>query len=215
MTDDLLTMVPNSILLAFQRFPEEAAIIGRLLAGYGDLEYELHLCLGAALGNYEAALRTMFRVRGEKQRVQIADALMRQKFHSSGLGENYCEAIGAMDWCRTCRNQFAHCHWWDEPDTLFFMSLETAAQQNADHRVKFLPIDVPLLEQQEAFFRYTLDTLTYLYREFEVRAGIRASHSFVAPKQKPRPSLHSPWGSRPPPRIAQDSGTPPLEPQKE
>src|SRR5688500_6557574 len=79
MTNDMFKVEPKSILIAFQRYPKEAAIIGRLLAGYGDLEYELHLSLGAALGSDEAALRAMFRVRGEKQRIQIADALMREK----------------------------------------------------------------------------------------------------------------------------------------
>ncbi len=145
-------MSDDSILDAFQRHPAEAAIIGRMLAGYGELEFELHSCLGAALDCDEEAMRAMFRVRGEKQRIEIADALMRKRYHAIGLGEQYCEAIGAMHWCRTCRNRYAHCHWWSDTNGLFFLSLETAARRNSDPiRIRFLPIDMPLLQEQEAF----------------------------------------------------------------
>jgi hypothetical protein len=33
----------------FERFPEEAAIIGRIIAGYGELEYWWAKCLGRTL----------------------------------------------------------------------------------------------------------------------------------------------------------------------
>ena len=92
---------------AFIRFPQEAAIIGRLLAGYGELEFELSRCLGAALGDDNTAARALFRVRGEKQRILTADALMRHKYHAADLETRYSETIACMHWCRTARNQYA------------------------------------------------------------------------------------------------------------
>ena len=39
----------RTIQMAFQYYPKEGAIIGRLLAGYSELEIDLTLCLAAAL----------------------------------------------------------------------------------------------------------------------------------------------------------------------
>src|SRR5215207_937717 len=38
------------LLPLFDQFPEEAAIIGRLIAGYGEIEFGLALCAGAVIG---------------------------------------------------------------------------------------------------------------------------------------------------------------------
>jgi len=65
----------SSIMPAFVRYPEEAAIIGRLLAGYGELEFDLCLCVGHARGDMDMAFKAMFRPRGETQRIDIADPI--------------------------------------------------------------------------------------------------------------------------------------------
>jgi hypothetical protein len=44
-----LPRMARTILPAFVQFPKEAAIIGRLLAGYGELEFDLCNCLRAAV----------------------------------------------------------------------------------------------------------------------------------------------------------------------
>ena len=49
---------------AFLRYPNEAAILGRLLAGYGELEFIYAQCLAETIGNQETALRTYFGIRG-------------------------------------------------------------------------------------------------------------------------------------------------------
>ena len=95
---------------SFLRFPKEAEIIGRLLAGYGEIEYDLSCCLEAAINDGETARRSMFRVRGEKQRIDVADALMRHKYKDSNLLAEYDEAIAATHSCRKIRNQYSHCH---------------------------------------------------------------------------------------------------------
>ena len=98
-------------LIAFITCPKEAAIVGRIVAGYGELEYAMSLCLGTAIGDEDAAYKCFFRTRGEEQRIEIADALMRHVFSKHELIGEYGETIGAVRWCRKLRNQYAHAHW--------------------------------------------------------------------------------------------------------
>jgi hypothetical protein len=65
------------IMPAFQRYPNEAAIIGRLLAGYGELEFLLCLVLSEAVVDLSTAARLLFRSRSEDHRLSCADALLR------------------------------------------------------------------------------------------------------------------------------------------
>ena len=62
--------MPATIMPCFGRFPEEGSIIGRLLAGYGELEFELCRCVAAINDNMDAAIKAMFRVRGEEKRIK-------------------------------------------------------------------------------------------------------------------------------------------------
>jgi len=63
---------------AFSIRPKEAEIIGRLLAGYGELEFIVYECVKVALGRSTIAARLLFRVRSEKTRLDIADAILRE-----------------------------------------------------------------------------------------------------------------------------------------
>jgi hypothetical protein len=45
---------------AFHRFPKEAAIIARIVAGFGEIELMLAWCLGEVIGDEVTALRTIF-----------------------------------------------------------------------------------------------------------------------------------------------------------
>ena len=58
------------------RFPKEMAVIGRLLVDYGDLELDLMNAV-QVMRKYDlnSTLKTMFRVRGETNRIDIADGL--------------------------------------------------------------------------------------------------------------------------------------------
>src|ERR1700738_2356229 len=63
------------IMPAFHVYHQEAAIIGRLLAGYGELEFLLCRCVAATLGgDLSKATRILFRSRGEEHRISAADA---------------------------------------------------------------------------------------------------------------------------------------------
>ena len=98
------------------------------------------MLLAAELVGRDVALKVLFRGRGEKQRIDIADAIIRAVMKGTALETHYCETIGGMNHCRKIRNQYAHCHWlYFDPEGLLFTDLNKAAefpaedQRNAQH----------------------------------------------------------------------------------
>jgi hypothetical protein len=180
------------IIPAFARFPQEASIIGHLLAGYGELEFELYNCLKAVLDDGDAAMRTVFRTRGEEQRILIADALMRGKFNAIGLIHPYAEAIADMGWCRRTRNQFAHCHWAVLYGQLAFTNLEEAAKSPVGRvTITLHPISLTLLQEQADYFWYVMECFWHLSHEYQRLVGRLQSHTFPLPTKLARPLRHS------------------------
>lgn len=182
----------------FSRFVEEGSIIGRLLIGYGELEFEWQICVGEALGgtqhDYQKALRTLFRIKSEGVRIEAGDALMRDYYGSIKLKDEYARALGAMRLCKKIRNQFAHCHWLDFPDEgLFFTNLHKAAEsKEGEPMLPFRHVDLPLLKKHEAYFYYTISCLTYLSAESKRRREKSAAHSCIWPRELEPPPLHNP-----------------------
>ena len=194
------------IMPSFGRFQEEAAIIGRLLAGYGEVEYWMMNCVGEAIEDDEAALRVIFRTRSEKQRLDIADALMRPKYEKANLGSQYADSLGAMRHCRKIRNQFAHAHWLDfQKAGLFFFDLQKAAEGIEAPMLTFRHVDVALLEQHEAYFCYAVDCFSFLQGELrKLRGQLKENHHPMPAKRRP-PNLHNPPEKHPVPRLGTDS----------
>jgi hypothetical protein len=152
----------------FDRYPKEGNIIGRLLAGYGELELEMCACVAATTGDLNTAIKKLFRVRGEHNRIKTADAMMKTAYASIGLASKYNRTMANMDWCRTVRNQYAHCNWYDTtPEGLCFVDLEHTAKLKrkiklvAAHRY---PIDAVLLKRQEFYFTYVRQCYWHLAR---------------------------------------------------
>ena len=56
---------------AFADFPAEAEIIGRLLAGYTNLEVGLMNCVQVVRLDFDTVLKAIFRARGETARIDI------------------------------------------------------------------------------------------------------------------------------------------------
>jgi hypothetical protein len=118
------------VMPAFHRFPNEAAIIARLLAGYAELEIALLHCVAVAT-DFNATLKAMFRIRGETARINVGDALGRQVYHKLGLGTDFEMAVGALRYCLKIRNQYAHCNWYDDwSGGLAFVNVEEIAKEN-------------------------------------------------------------------------------------
>lgn len=169
--------MPRTILPCFLRYPNEGTIIRNLLAGYTDLEVGLLHCIQVVRSDdFDAVLKTMFRVRGESNRVQIADALGRNPYRDLGLEDGFVRAIGAMEHCIKIRNQYAHCVWLDDnTGKLAFVNLEEVAKMDAfesdlQHLTTY-HVDVPLLEAQETYYLYANDLINWVNYEGRYRAG--------------------------------------------
>lgn len=186
-----------TIMPAFESFPEEGAIIGRLLAGYGELELQLSRCVNSVRNDYDMVFRAMFRPRGETQRIDIADAIGRPAFASIKLETKFAMTISTIRHCLKIRNQYAHCYWTDDfGRSLGFVELEeTARGCKNDVQIYSIPvndIDIATLKQQEAYFIYARDWLRFLEHEGRLKNGLISSHPFQAPKQIMKAPLHKP-----------------------
>lgn len=182
---------------AFADFPAEAALIGRMLAGYTDLELDLMHCVCAANGDFDTVLKAMYRSRGETQRINVADAFGRQIYRDLGLGTEFEMALGAVRHCMRIRNQFAHCVWWnDNTDQLALANLEEIALVNDKvidlGGANVHHVNVPLLEEQFAYFEYASNLLIWVLHEGNKAAGRPAMPNVIKPGGRNQPDLFLP-----------------------
>jgi len=176
---------------AFRQFPEEAAIIGRLLAGYAELEYLMAICLGAALDDEQTAIRTLFRMKSE--RVTVANALLCPLCEKAKMAGKYTAAIGNMRRCGTIRNQYAHSNFEYSPRFgLFFVDLQESAKGTLEFKHQWRHVDVPLLSQQEAFFWMTFQWWEHIRQCFISRRKGRGDPVSLEPPRLDQPPLHNP-----------------------
>jgi len=181
---------------ALQRFEREASIIGHLLSGYSALEYQLCMCAGMGGGDVEKAITDLFSKRGETRRVKIAEGLGGTAYEAAGLGQEFDTAIEDILLCVKIRNQYAHCIWHDDATgRLSFAHMEEIAASNgpgADTRnLTFLYVDEDLLHEQQSFFFYVRDNLTYLnLKRRQLVGDIGAGANLRLPTVAPRPRMH-------------------------
>lgn len=177
-------------------FPREMAVIGRILLDYGELELDLMNCVQVARDfDLNGTLKSMFRVRGETNRVLIADGLGRAAYDKLGLGAEFGLLIDTLRNCLAIRNRYSHAYW-HNPNAgkdLCYVSLEELAKEDWDVKdltaLTFFYIDEPLLLTQEAYLEYARDLLIYLSFEGRHRAKKINVQPFKlpAPVQKPAP----------------------------
>jgi hypothetical protein len=109
---------------------EEGKIIGKILAGYGELEVTVLACLVAVEGQLDQPIRQLFGRMSAERRINLARKRLLPDFTKADLGAEMKEALRDLDWCRELRNQYAHCQWgWTSADGLFFANLEQLADQ--------------------------------------------------------------------------------------
>jgi len=187
--------MPETIMPAFDRFVEEGNIIGRLLAGYGELELEMCACVVGVTNDLDAAIRKLFGTRGEQKRIKTADSIMTPYYSSAGLGTKYRNTIENMGWCKAVRNQYAHCSWYDTSEEgLCFVNLERLAQLKPNivsvtaHRY---PINTALLRQQETYFRYVQKCFWYLAEGYKSFNGEQTHGLFQWPARIEQPLKHN------------------------
>ena len=151
---DAIPTLVDTILSDIVKFPDEAAIIGRLVVGYGVIELSLWRSLAAHMGVDEEATRLMFQRMGEKARIDVVEAALRSPFVTLGMGRELTSAIKSVHKCREIRNRYAHTYWDGDGDFLRFAALEKAAKGSGEISVELQPLPLDLLiEQEERFVR--------------------------------------------------------------
>jgi len=180
------------ILRAFLDFPSEAVLIGRMLAGYADLEIDLMNCAKAVQTDLDTTLREMFGQRGNSQRIDIANRLACQAYNELGIGMEFEMAVEAVRHCLRIRNQYAHCTWWnDNSGQLALANLEELATQDVPiinlHGLTVNHVTVEHLESQLAYFEYGDCLLIWVIQEGNDRAGRPAFPNRVFPEAVPQP----------------------------
>ena len=186
----------GALVPAFRAFPEEGLIVGRLLTGYTEIEYQLCMCAGMGGGDVAKAITEIFSKRGETRRVKtIAPRLGRAGFAAVRLGTEFDEAIEDMLLCVTIRNQYAHCIWHDANEgRLIFAHMEEIAAPTGPgpdpSNLTFHYVDVGLLNEQEAFFAYVQCQFNYLnYRRRQIIGEISVGANIRVPVKVSRPRL--------------------------
>jgi hypothetical protein len=85
---------------AFHRYPDEAAIVGRLLSAFGELEFlVIEQARRATANDRNSFLRAMYRLRAMSARLQAADAFMKPVCERFELGSEYDVIKKAIDHC--------------------------------------------------------------------------------------------------------------------
>ncbi len=179
---------------AFTKFQDEGMIVGRLLAGYADLELDLFHCVNVVRDDFDTVFKAFVKTRGETHRTDMADIFGGQYYHKLEIGTQFEMAIGAVRYCLKIRNQYSHCTWWDDNSgNLAFANLEEIAKNNTLvtglQGLETRHIDVHTLSQQELYFEYTDNLLTWVNYEGRRRARKPATPPQPAPKQLERPPL--------------------------
>lgn len=183
---------------AFDRFPTEGRIIGRLVIEYGTLEYDFCLLASAITGDHDAAVKVMYRARGE-QRVDLVDALTRQ--HApTGFRQRYEQCVADIHVCRKIRNRYAHAQWVDTVGHgLAYVGLEAMAESHDPvdlRRAPYFGLDLPLIKDEQRFFVGAFQNVRYLTMcAHALREGrpVPEVH-FVDPLLRPKKPQLIDWG---------------------
>jgi hypothetical protein len=186
----------RSILAPFRKFSIEGATVGRLLAGYSNIEVGLMHCVQMARGgDFDTVLKRMFRIRGEMRRINEAEKLGHTEYQRLKLAADFLKALRIVRYCLKIRNQYAHWVWWDDHSgRLAFANLEDLAQRKRPVRdlmkLKAHHVDAALLAQQEAYFVYADDFLAWVNYEGRARDGkLKGGNPLPKPKSVRRPKL--------------------------
>lgn len=182
-------------------FPEESAVIGSLVIGYGEIEYDLATCVEAVMGDAEPSrgFKAMYCSKGEDGRPKLADVLCRSSFAQRGLGDAFSETLDGVRHCKKIRNQYAHSNWttakaavgeiheWSEGG-LRLVLLEESARKAGPMIFELRTITLELLNEQDAYFRNVRDWLIYLRIAYS--AGGISSGRGLKPKRPEKPARY-------------------------
>lgn len=186
----------------------EAAIVGRILVAFSELEYMIVNAAGKAINNKEAIQRALYRMRTTSTRIDAVDAMMAPVCSAANLTTEYRLMMAAVKWCLRVRNQYAHCNWADDQSPvragLFFTDLQASAEAESGFDHNWKHVSPTLLRRQEAYFVYAQDWLYYVDEELALRVGKLRSHPWPKPSEQAPPPLHNPASRHVPPWLSED-----------
>ena len=183
----------DALLLPFAGFRREREIIGKILIAYGEMEHVLLDMLIAVLGDGQAAIRTMYQLRSESNRIAVAEAIITPWFERAKLGGQLKEGLDALNHCKNIRNNFAHCIWVSDDGILRFGNLETTAKSKGEKcQLVTHPLTLALLRKQWAYFEYAHHVLLWVGQQFrDKNQQPQAGPLISKPRRVAPPSLHS------------------------
>lgn len=189
---------------AFDRFPAEASIIGRILASFGEIELSICRNAGNSINLQGVMMKALYRLRATSQQIDVADEFMRWQHQRVGLGSEYEILMGMVRHCLKIRNLYSHCNWGDHiTGGLFFADVQESAEtDNFDHYWKH--VDPPLLQRQLDYFALTMEWVEYLDHELALRQRRLQSHVWPKPPEQEPPLPHNPEDQHVPPWLSED-----------
>jgi hypothetical protein len=170
--------------------PREAEIIGHLVVRYGELEWALCRVIASLTGDFDAAVKAMYRVRGERSRLMIADALASSRLTAMGLADVFAQTYFAVDQCREIRNSYAHAHWFSvQEQKIGYYDLEKLAKEKGELDLGTMNKSVlsfSILDDQRRYFGEVLHNLIQIFYELDARSmGAHANAEFILPLRMP------------------------------
>ena len=176
----------DSLLLNFKHHPEERKAIADLILAYGDLESSLLNLLQAALnGDTYTAVRAMYRVRSESNRLEIVDALVTPRLAEQKLDGAWGEAYAAMKCCMGIRNRYAHSQWLHDDGELRFGNLDEAANKKGPKcKIVMLPLSAGVLTEQRRYFEYAHHQINWIGDRYRLATDQKRLTKARIPKPK-------------------------------
>ncbi len=190
------------------RHPEVAAVVGRMLLTFGEIETMAIDCVANVNGQREAVRKAFYRLRSTSSRLDAAEALAEPSFTKMGISLEYKATFAAIRYCQKLRNQYAHCNWADDQsprnEGVFFVDLQEAAEATDGFPFFWKHVDVVILEKQEAHFLYAKDWLFYIFAESELRLQKSKQNFSLKPTERLPPPMHNPPSLHLPPWLDED-----------
>lgn len=183
-------MSPSS-LAPFNTFAAEGAAVGRMLAGYSNLEVGL---LQVAIRDFDTAFKAMFSVRGETRRIDAAERLGLPAYVPHSLDTDFLAAVAALRHCLLIRNQYAHWTFWDDHSgALAFANLEDLGRSTTPvsdlGALGVFHINSALVQEQETLFVYVDRYLAWVNYEGRFLSGLINRRLGNKPSPLPFPAL--------------------------
>ncbi|MBB6192405.1 hypothetical protein FHS51_002648 [Sphingobium wenxiniae] len=120
-------------------------------------------------------MKTLYRSRGETQRIDIADALIRNRIDDPKLKQTYETTLAHMRVCLTIRNRYAHANWLHAgSDKLAYIDIEELAKSNSPvdmSSMQLYHVDIATVEDQARFFNEVMQNMRYLNMEMQYVKG--------------------------------------------